>query len=136
MTTVWGGVYGWPLTPREAEVLQAFIDCDCDYPTVAARLVISVKTVRNHTQSIRNKLGAANMAAAVVAGIRCGAVNVNERGPDDRPRTSTPEAHVSAPGERPSGTATDAGPTPTTAAATRTPPAPPVIRQPTTTRKE
>ncbi|WP_166177083.1 response regulator [Rubrobacter tropicus] len=63
------------LTSREVEVLQALAE-GLDSGKVAERLHISVKTERNHTTSILNKLGVHSRLQALVFAIRHGVVRV------------------------------------------------------------
>ena len=52
------------LSPRELEVLS-LIEAGCSNQDIAARLVISVKTVKRHTSNIFGKLGVKNRTQAV-----------------------------------------------------------------------
>ncbi len=52
------------LTPRELDVI-ALMCTGADNSSIAAELFISTKTVKNHTNSIFNKLGAASRVEAV-----------------------------------------------------------------------
>lgn len=54
------------LTPRELDVM-ALMCTGADNTSIAADLFISAKTVKNHTNSIFNKLGAASRTEAVAA---------------------------------------------------------------------
>lgn len=51
------------LTAREWEVLS-LVACGLTYPQVAARLVVSVATVRKHMEHVRERLGVASASAA------------------------------------------------------------------------
>ena len=51
------------LTAREWEVLS-LVACGLTYPEVAARLVVSVATVRKHMEHVRERLGVSSAAAA------------------------------------------------------------------------
>ena len=53
------------LTPRERDLLE-FMAQGSDNNEIAARLNISVKTVRNHLSTIFNKLGARTRAQVIV----------------------------------------------------------------------
>jgi LuxR family maltose regulon positive regulatory protein len=53
-----------PLTEREIEVLQLLAQ-GLTYQEVAARLIVSVNTVRFHVKSIYGKLGVDNRTAAL-----------------------------------------------------------------------
>jgi DNA-binding NarL/FixJ family response regulator len=53
------------LTPREIEILQ-LIASGADNPTIAARLVISLHTVKTHVAHILAKLGVASRTEAAV----------------------------------------------------------------------
>jgi ATP/maltotriose-dependent transcriptional regulator MalT len=53
-----------PLSERELDVLR-LLGTDLDGPEIARHLVVSLSTVRTHTQSIFNKLGVNNRRAAV-----------------------------------------------------------------------
>lgn len=60
-----------PLTPREADVLEAAGD-GAPIETVASRVYLSPGTVRNYLSSAASKLGAANRHEAVVSARRMG----------------------------------------------------------------
>jgi LuxR family transcriptional regulator, maltose regulon positive regulatory protein len=53
-----------PLSERELEVLR-LLGTDLDGPDIARNLVVSLSTVRTHTQNIFNKLGVNTRRAAV-----------------------------------------------------------------------
>ena len=53
-----------PLSERELEVLR-LLETDLDGPEIARELVVSLSTVRTHTQNIYTKLGVNNRRAAV-----------------------------------------------------------------------
>lgn len=53
------------LTEREREVLD-LLARGCDNPTIARRLVLSPKTVRNHVSNVLAKIGAADRTDAVI----------------------------------------------------------------------
>jgi DNA-binding CsgD family transcriptional regulator len=60
-----------PLTSREAEVLQLIADGLTSGP-IAARLWLSVETVKSHVGTIHAKLGVHSRAHAVAIGFRQG----------------------------------------------------------------
>jgi DNA-binding NarL/FixJ family response regulator len=62
-----------PLTPREIEILGLLAAGDSN-KTIAARLSISVHTVKFHISSILTKLGAGSRTEAVALGLRLGIV--------------------------------------------------------------
>jgi DNA-binding CsgD family transcriptional regulator len=62
-----------PLTPRELEILGLLAAGDSN-KTIAARLSISVHTVKFHISSILAKLGVASRTEAVALGLRLGIV--------------------------------------------------------------
>jgi DNA-binding NarL/FixJ family response regulator len=62
-----------PLTPRELEILGLLAGGDSN-KTIAARLSISVHTVKFHISSILAKLGVASRTEAVALGLRLGIV--------------------------------------------------------------
>jgi DNA-binding NarL/FixJ family response regulator len=62
-----------PLTPRELEILGLLAAGDSN-KTIAARLSISVHTVKFHVSSIFSKLGVASRTEAVSLGLRLGIV--------------------------------------------------------------
>ena len=64
-----------PLSGRELEVLQLVAD-GLSLPEVAARLFISVKTVKNHLASIYAKLDARDRTQAVLRAVRAGLVRL------------------------------------------------------------
>jgi LuxR family maltose regulon positive regulatory protein len=57
---------GWiePLSARELDVLR-LLGTDLDGPGIARELIVSLSTVRTHTQNIYAKLGVNNRRAAV-----------------------------------------------------------------------
>ena len=57
------------LTSREAEVLRLLVT-GLTNPEIAARLVLSGRTVDNHVSAILQKLGVRNRAEALTAAIR------------------------------------------------------------------
>jgi DNA-binding NarL/FixJ family response regulator len=63
------------LTPRELEVLQALAE-GLDSQAVADRLVITLRTERNHVGSILAKLGVHSQLQAVVFALRHGVVEL------------------------------------------------------------
>jgi DNA-binding NarL/FixJ family response regulator len=71
------------LTPREIEVLQLLADGRSN-AEVARRLHLSVNTVRNHVQSILNRLGAHSKLEAVSVAMREGIVKPPEVTPRKR----------------------------------------------------
>ena len=62
-----------PLTPRELEILGLLAGGDSN-KTIAARLSISVHTVKFHISSILAKLGVGSRTEAVALGLRLGIV--------------------------------------------------------------
>lgn len=62
-----------PLTPRELEILGLLAAGDSN-KTIAARLSISVHTVKYHISSILAKLGVASRTEAVALGLKLGIV--------------------------------------------------------------
>jgi len=63
-----------PPTKRQLETLQLLAD-GLSTEEVAARLFVSVETVKTHIADIRAKLGAVNRAHAVALGLRAGLVS-------------------------------------------------------------
>lgn len=63
------------ITKREAEVLQLIAD-GLSTTEVAARLYISVKTVKNHLASIYQKLDSRDRTQAVVRAVRLGIIHL------------------------------------------------------------
>lgn len=61
------------LTPREHEILVLLVD-GCSNADIAARLTMSVNTVRNHNQAILRKLGARSRLEAAAEAVRTGLV--------------------------------------------------------------
>ena len=66
---------GEELTPRELEVL-GLLARGLSNPAIADELVLSLKTVRNHVQSVIAKLGAHSKLEAVAAAVRRGLVRL------------------------------------------------------------
>ena len=64
------------ISAREEEVLQLVAD-GCSLPEVAAKLFISVKTVKNHLASIYQKLDARDRTQAVLRAVRLGIVRLD-----------------------------------------------------------
>jgi two-component system, NarL family, response regulator DegU len=64
------------ITKREEEVLQLIAE-GLSTPEVAARLYISVKTVKNHLASIYAKLDSRDRTQAVVRAVRMGIIRIN-----------------------------------------------------------
>jgi two-component system, NarL family, response regulator YdfI len=62
-----------PLTPREIEILGLLAAGDSN-KTIAARLSLSVHTVKFHISSILSKLGASSRTEAVSLGLKLGIV--------------------------------------------------------------
>jgi DNA-binding CsgD family transcriptional regulator len=60
-----------PLTPRELEVLQLIAD-GLSNKQIAARLWLSVETVKSHVCAVHAKLGAESRAHAVAIALRQG----------------------------------------------------------------
>ena len=65
------------LTAREWEVLS-LVACGLTYPQVAARLVVSVATVRKHMEHVRERLGVASAAAAAAVAMPHAPAGVTE----------------------------------------------------------
>ena len=63
------------LTPREIEVLRALAS-GATYPTIAAGLGISPKTLRNHISNLYQKLRIYDRAQAVIVAVRAGLLDV------------------------------------------------------------
>ena len=66
---------GQVISAREEEVLQLVAD-GLSLPEVAARLYISVKTVKNHLASIYSKLEARDRTQAVLRAVRMGIIRL------------------------------------------------------------
>lgn len=64
------------LSIREQEILQLIVD-GLEIRQIAARLVLSSKTVRHHLSSIYSKLGTPSRTMAVVEGLRRGIVDLH-----------------------------------------------------------
>jgi len=64
------------ISAREEEVLQLVAD-GCSTTEVAAKLYISVKTVKNHLASIYQKLDTADRTQAVVRAVRMGIIRLD-----------------------------------------------------------
>lgn len=64
------------VSPREEEVLQLVAD-GLSLPEVAAKLFISVKTVKNHLASIYQKLDARDRTQAVLRAVRMGIIRLD-----------------------------------------------------------
>jgi DNA-binding NarL/FixJ family response regulator len=64
------------ITKREEEVLQLIAE-GLSTPEVAARLYISVKTVKNHLASIYEKLDSRDRTQAVVRAVRMGIIRIS-----------------------------------------------------------
>ena len=71
---------GWDLTARELEILQLLGE-GLSNAAIAARLVVSVHTVRNHVQNLLSKLGAHSKLEALVIALREGLLRGDWRGP-------------------------------------------------------
>ena len=67
-----------PLTPRELEVLR-LVKLGLTNRQIAARLVISVGTVKNHVEHIIQKLGTSDRTQAVVRALELGILDLSER---------------------------------------------------------
>lgn len=77
-----GGAPGGPLHPlteREGEVLQGLVD-GLNTQEIAARLYISIDTVKTHLRHLLSKLGASNRTVAVVRGLQWGLVEAPPEG--------------------------------------------------------
>ena len=64
------------ITKREEEVLQLIAD-GLSTPEVAAKLYISIKTVKNHLASIYQKLDSRDRTQAVVRAVRMGIIRLD-----------------------------------------------------------
>ena len=64
------------ISPREEEVLQLVAD-GLSLPEVAAKLFISLKTVKNHLASIYQKLDARDRTQAVLRAVRMGIIRLD-----------------------------------------------------------
>ncbi len=71
-----GAADGHVISAREEEVLQLVAD-GLSLPEVAARLYISVKTVKNHLASIYTKLEARDRTQAVLRAVRMGIIRLD-----------------------------------------------------------
>ncbi len=71
-----GPADGHVISAREEEVLQLVAD-GLSLPEVAARLYISVKTVKNHLASIYTKLEARDRTQAVLRAVRMGIIRLD-----------------------------------------------------------
>jgi len=81
------------LTDREHEILDLLAQGQPN-PSIAARLAISEKTVRNHVSNIFTKLAVADRAQAVVRAREAGLGTQPATTPDpDRPTLRHPKAH-------------------------------------------
>ncbi|MBI4671493.1 MAG: response regulator transcription factor [Chloroflexi bacterium] len=77
------GLEPLPLTPRELEVLRLLAQ-GLDNTAIAARLVVTTRTVQNHVSAIYDKLGVASRTQAALIAIQHGLVQVPHTGkPDD-----------------------------------------------------
>jgi two-component system nitrate/nitrite response regulator NarL len=72
---------GLPLTPRELEVLRLLAE-GVDPQTIAARLVISPKTVASHLQRVMAKFGVHSRVEAVARAYELGMMRPGGRTPD------------------------------------------------------
>jgi DNA-binding NarL/FixJ family response regulator len=72
---------GLPLTPRELEVLRLLAE-GVDPQTIAARLVISPKTVASHLQRVMAKFGVHSRVEAVARAYELGMMGRGGHGPD------------------------------------------------------
>jgi LuxR family maltose regulon positive regulatory protein len=63
-----------PLSQREREVLQLVAE-GLTNQEIAARLVISIRTVKKHVENIHGKLGVQNRSRAVARGRTLGLLN-------------------------------------------------------------
>ena len=71
-----GGAGSSAVSARVEEVLQLVAD-GLSLPEVAARLYISVKTVKNHLASIYSKLEARDRTQAVLRAVRMGIIRLD-----------------------------------------------------------
>ncbi len=71
-----------PLTPREEEVL-CLLAQGLDNAAIAARLVVTRRTVQNHVSTIYSKLGVTSRTQAALYAIRHGMVEVPVEGRSD-----------------------------------------------------
>lgn len=67
-----------PLTPRELEVL-GLVKLGLTNRQIAAKLVISVGTVKNHVEHIIQKLGTSDRTQAVVRALELGILDLSDR---------------------------------------------------------
>jgi DNA-binding NarL/FixJ family response regulator len=66
------------LTPREMEVLEMMATPNT-YKQIASRLSVSEETVRSHAKNILEKMKQPNRAQAVLAAMRIGMIELNEK---------------------------------------------------------
>ena len=66
------------LTPRELEILE-WMASPNTYKQIAAQLCVSEETVRSHAKNILEKLNQPNRAQAVLAAMRIGLIQLNEK---------------------------------------------------------
>jgi two-component system nitrate/nitrite response regulator NarL len=78
---------GLPLTPQELEVLRLLAQ-GIDPPTIAARLVISPKTVASHLQRVMAKLGVHSRVEAVARAYELGMMRRGGPGRDFEPHVA------------------------------------------------
>lgn len=71
-------VQAFPLTPREIEVL-GLVKLGLTNRQIAAELVISVGTVKNHVEHIIQKLGTSDRTQAVVRALKLGILDLFDR---------------------------------------------------------
>ncbi len=66
------------LTPRELEILE-WMASPNTYKQIAAQLYLSEETVRSHAKNILEKMNQPNRAQAVLAAMRIGLIELNEK---------------------------------------------------------
>ena len=63
------------LTPRELEIFKLLIDNETT-KSIAKRLEISDKTVRNHISNVIGKLGVTSRTQAIIMLVKSGMINI------------------------------------------------------------
>jgi DNA-binding NarL/FixJ family response regulator len=66
------------LTPRELEVLKWMATANT-YKQIALQLCVAEETIRSHAKNILEKLEQPNRAQAVLAGLRLGLIELNDK---------------------------------------------------------